>query len=463
MTDEPLVDSEFSTAEQCALDAWEVPPQPLGLAARALSRAHARRQRRRAVALFAAAACVLVGLAGMVAHFALGHRDEHGGTERLGERRTLGIGRRAIVVAEAGTQLRWKVSASGAAQVTQKSGNVFYRVEPGGPFVVKTAHGTVTVLGTCFRVEVKAMKSKKAGLIGAVSGALFATAVVVSVYEGKVFSASRGTKGGVEVTAGKVVRIERLKPPVLADLNDRSAGVGRSRHAAGGVAAPASARDPIVLSGTAATQHRLLVARAKQLEQEVGQLRSQLQKANDKASKGKILDLSKEEKVALAKRCELRWDISTDGTDAPTLSPQTKAKIGLSDQEAELVNEVLASEHKVLLGELRKLYVEVAGNADAAQQLSPAALIFDIQDKSTRADVRAAFQRIARERAGLQAPPKDFTGLSTVERMMRLLTAAGDKLERAIGQKIGPDLARRHRELDGGYGSKSRSSHGCPK
>ena len=43
---------------------------------------------------------------------------------------------------------------------------MFYRVEPGGPFVVETPYGQITVRGTCFRVEVMQMKVSRQTWIG---------------------------------------------------------------------------------------------------------------------------------------------------------------------------------------------------------------------------------------------------------------------------------------------------------
>src|SRR5262249_53158704 len=77
-------------------------------------------------------------------------------------------------------------------------GNVFYRVERGGPFVVATAAGSVTVLGTCFRVEVQEMK--KTWIAGA-TGAAVSAALLVTVYEGRVLLAK--SHGSLELGAGE--------------------------------------------------------------------------------------------------------------------------------------------------------------------------------------------------------------------------------------------------------------------
>ena len=52
---------------------------------------------------------------------------------------------------------------------------------------------------------------------------------------------------------------------------------------------------------------------------------------------------------------------------------------------------------------------------------------------------------------------------TAVERMYRMLTSTGDGVERAMGQQIGPDLARRYRDVRNGFSSRLVSRHGCPK
>ncbi len=57
------------------------------------------------------------------------------------------------------------------------------------------------------------MQPLKQGLIGAVAGAALATAVVVTVYEGKVVVAS--PSGSAQVRAGERVTLTPDRPPVL--------------------------------------------------------------------------------------------------------------------------------------------------------------------------------------------------------------------------------------------------------
>jgi hypothetical protein len=119
---------------------------------------------------------------------------------RLAEaRETVAVGKRAVAVLEPGAAIRWHTEPGGVLTVEQSAGEVFYRVES-GPFAVVTPEGTVRVRGTCFRVEVADMKLTKDTLKGAALGAAVASAVVVTVYEGRVSLANRS--GETELTAG---------------------------------------------------------------------------------------------------------------------------------------------------------------------------------------------------------------------------------------------------------------------
>jgi ferric-dicitrate binding protein FerR (iron transport regulator) len=121
------------------------------------------------------------------------------------QRETIAIGTRAKAVAEPGSALSWRVDERGDAHVRQTAGAVFYRVDAGDAFVVETPAGRVTVLGTCFTVEIRPM-SKTLGHIGsAVGGAALASAVLLTVHEGKVALANE--RGELEVAAGQSARV----------------------------------------------------------------------------------------------------------------------------------------------------------------------------------------------------------------------------------------------------------------
>ncbi|MCB9557207.1 MAG: FecR domain-containing protein [Deltaproteobacteria bacterium] len=376
------------------------------------------------------------------------------------ERTTLALADRATAVAEAGAMLSWSRDAQRTMRVQQTRGNVFYRVEPAGSFIVNTPTGTVRVVGTCFRVEVKAMSKKTIGntALSAAAGAALSAIVVVSVYEGRVYSTPSGRDRGAEIKAGERAEMRADQPPRISDMADaeRPRRVSTTARWQRGGAAVDTPQVELL------AQNRALRQKAQQLASELQSLRQQLDIKPGEPPKSKMLNFSKEELVNMAKRCELRWDMPSHGSTPPTASSNHIKELGINEDERALINAVFARQHALLQKQLRALYVEATGDSKSVDELAPSALIAEIQDKSSRDEIRGIFRRLARERAGLVAvnPSRQQ---STTERLMRLLTTNGDQVEQAMAAKIGPDLARRYRELGGGYGSHSRSSWGCPK
>lgn len=138
------------------------------------------------------------------------------------QRTSWSIGDRAVAVAEPGSQLSWNIDVQGAALVRQTSGEVFFRINPGGIFEVETPVGSVRALGTCFRVEIKKMKLNKEWLKGSALGAGFATVAFVTVYEGRVALSNGQELGAGESTAildaSKVDTLELDKSEPKAEI-----------------------------------------------------------------------------------------------------------------------------------------------------------------------------------------------------------------------------------------------------
>jgi ferric-dicitrate binding protein FerR (iron transport regulator) len=131
------------------------------------------------------AAPVLALVAAMAALFVGWRWRSHDqGTVYAAEPREVMIGERARARLSTGAEIEWS-----GASVQQARGDVEYRVQRGGPFVVRTPFGTVQVLGTIFRVRVtpaeeQSMKSSKRAIAatGLTAGAL----LFVAVREGTV-------------------------------------------------------------------------------------------------------------------------------------------------------------------------------------------------------------------------------------------------------------------------------------
>ena len=216
-----MSDPDEREIDRADLDAYAVPAMPAGIEDRLwlqLNTAKRRRSRRWKLGGGAAA----VGAAASVAWFVTAGSPAvvRSGAANTAERTTLSIGK-ATLVAEQGATLTWTFSDRGA-RVEQRSGNVFYRVEPGRPFVVATDVGELSALGTCFRVEVSSMKLPKQGLVGGAIGAIVTAGVFVAVFEGKVSLAN--DRGRVEIAAGQSARIAsegdaKAGPPAMTSTD----------------------------------------------------------------------------------------------------------------------------------------------------------------------------------------------------------------------------------------------------
>jgi hypothetical protein len=428
--------------------AWSADEPPAGFAARVTAAAESERAARGARpprrsfwvggALLATAAAIALALRTAPAP-SVGERI-------IGARETLQLGVRGLAVAEPESALRWRVDGA-AAEVEQTAGNVFYRVEKGGPFIVRTPAGEVRVRGTCFRVEVDPMK---ASLMQMGAGAAIATAVLVTVYEGKVILANE--KGQTAIAAGESARASRGQAP-------SEAGDAHSAAATAALQAPSGdiTREELLKRDLAQrTELEKLRAQVKQLESAGAQAASGEKKRDD------FTNVGKDEVQQMAKDCRLKWDQPGINSKPETIGDEFAQKVGLTDAERAEANKVTADLNAQVTAQLRQLYIEVTGDRAGADTLTPAALQQEILEKSSEKDAKQAYYDISHERAGLQPSPASLAGEPPVERMMRLMTGLGDQYEQNLGKVLGPDLAHRMRTERGGWSSRSVSSMGCP-
>ncbi|TNF38261.1 MAG: hypothetical protein EP329_00945 [Deltaproteobacteria bacterium] len=192
------------------------------------------------------------------------------------------------------------------------------------------------------------------------------------------------------------------------------------------------------------------------------ELEGRMRALQKEADRTRTYDLSQEQLLELAQRCELRWDLPPITLDAPqTVTRDAVEELGLDGDQLATANAALAATNKRLLDALMGLYVEATGDP-APAGLAPDAMFAEIVDKTPREAVQKVFQRLSAERAGLADPPVDVAATEPVERLFRLVTAAGDQLERELADKLGPELAHALRDAHHGWGAKSASRMGCP-
>lgn len=436
---------EFSPEERELLARWSTPPPSPVVVDQVMARLPGRSWRG-AAAIGAAAAAIVA--------FQLLHLPERG-AHRSAERATLALGDRATVVVEAGGELVWAIDLWGAAVIEQPRGDVFYRVERGGPLVVHTPAGTVQVTGTSFRVEVEnKMGTKTAAALGAGVGVVAASLVWVTVYEGSVQASTEA--GALLVEAGGRAELQSGQPPTRRDKGPTT-----------------PSREPGVLEGRAALEpgttpeesREFLVAERARLKAEVVALKEQLRttqtpKEGGAESERATLDLDPETLAKMADKCELRWDTIPVGPEAPTLSQDWANEAELTEEEQEIVDRLFKEHHGQLVSRVQQAYREVTG--DDTGGLSTYAMLMELDDKVPEVELKQVFQRLSAERAGRIPAPAELGSRPPVERVYRALTQSGDQLEQAIAKELGPEAAKRLRRVRDGWSSRSRSSYGCP-
>lgn len=337
------------------------------------------------------------------------------GDRRTSARETIGLGPRGVAVAEADSELSWWI-ASDRASVEQRRGNVFYRVDPAGPFVVRTPLGDVLVVGTCFRVELAAI-------------------LTVTVYEGQVEVTNAA--GRVELAAGEIARVEPGRAP--------------SRVAArtGGATPPTPAQ---LAERERAERERIAALKAEVEALLLGQDRD--------ARDTRPFEMSRDQLRELAAQCDLPLEMPP--TFITSLGERTLeeayAEAGYSAAEREVVERVV---RRALPGHetvMRALYQELTGSPSAGESLDSETMLMEIVKKSPREDIAEANQILAEERAGIRRAPTELGGRSIVERAFRLAMTASDALARELADELPDDRVRAFRR----NWARMNPGRGCP-
>ena len=362
-----------------------------------------------------------------------GRGGDSSGSEDALARTSVRLGSRGVAVAEVGAHLAWTI-AKGDAHVTQDRGDVFYRVEPGGPFVVSTPAGEIEVTGTCFRVHLSEEAPVNAMMIksGAI-GAALATAAVVTVYEGVVKVRAQGRE--VTVPAGQAAKVVGGDAPRMMSGPDDGGAVAVK------IDVPVEAEPP-----AGATREDLLARDQRHRDQiaalsvRVGRLEGDLATAKGAGpgvrapglgGERKFYDFTPEELKEMAKNCEIRYATPQFGLEAPQISAKQAAKLGLTPAQVAEGNRYLHDTNERVMREMRALYIEATGDVAGAETLDPQAMQTEVERKSGNAgdDLR---KKIAEELAGLR-PPSDPAAGPPLERLIRLLLATSrEARERGI-------------------------------
>lgn len=471
---------------------WTVHEPPPGFADRvadaftgtdAAPEAEAQRPRARwgwlaAAAGAIAAACVLwlAAASGRTTHDALD-------TEVL---RTVALRDRALAVAQPGTRMAWEVESDGTTRVQQDAGRVFYRVDDGEAFEVHTPAGVVRVTGTCFEVDLENTTMNRQGLKAGMLGAALASAVLVTVYEGRVVLAN--DEGEVALGPGDRGRARASDAPSRWGSDDddgasaiAAAGSGAASSEADEITIPPGV-DPVEVVRSQARALERLRAQKEAQEEELAALREKLGEAA--APDSPAAAAARARKCANASRnddCpflepdqETLLEMAKCGTvkmDHPAFlseldTPETDGfadSLGVVDpQERAAIQKAAQRQHAQVSKTMRDLVLELGGDeafVSSASMSTLDAFIHDQLDKETLGQVQ---RRISEERAGLREPPAPGSELSLEERFWRLRAELGNDFEAQLATSLGPERARELRSRhDGWPGNTSVISSDC--
>jgi hypothetical protein len=257
----------------------------------------------------------------------------------------------------------------------------------------------------------------------------------------------------VEVAAGESARLSPTGGPRLIAP---AAELGSSGQA------PAQGGTP-GQGGDAVGELASLRVRLAEQERELARLRQESSAAGDRERERdmrRFIDPTREELLERAQRCQINFNYPNFDGAPPRLSERLARRHGLSDTEREAYDELMKEIHAEVPAELRKLYAEMSGDATTAARLSPSSLLGEILQKSPDDLILQARTRLARERAGLAAPPSNLAAAAPVERALRLIVGLGSDFERRLGERVGAARAQSLRTLRESWRNTSSMS-GC--
>jgi ferric-dicitrate binding protein FerR (iron transport regulator) len=356
------------------------------------------------------------------------------------ERREVRIGDRAVAVLERGAHVVWDGDA-----VSQVAGEVFYRVEPGGPFDVRTAAGDVAVKGTCFRVKVsegEETNMAKRDLLAGATGAALALTTVVGVYEGKVALADR-RGGSVDVRAGESAVSDARGARALGSLADAEAKGDTPDEN------PVMVANRSLADSVRTYRRRLdtLESEKKSLEERLSDAERRIAAATEAGQPVPIdkdaFDLSPDDWRELAKKSSVKVKTPCDARATGwTPSPEALNKAGLSPEDAKPLMDAYDRSAKRLWGAIKPLCAEVVGSDAVAEKLGRESCIHLIANLDENVS-RDAFRRVAEIRAGDRPMPAPNEKVPAVERVFLTTTAEMKLFEEDLSQTFGPEEAHR--------------------
>jgi len=426
-------------------EAWEADEPPRDFAERVVERALDEKNRARGPrgrrGRFAVGALILAAAAALLLFWTSAGDDV--GDRIAAERTEVGIGRRAVAVLETGAHVSWHGST-----VSQDRGDVFYRVEPGGRFVVKTPMGEVLVKGTCFRVRVlpathpggERMKRKET--LMAAGGAALGALVVVTVYEGRVQLSH--AKGRLEIGAGESGKLT-VNGAERADDTDVEAAEAQAKKSE----ALSSANDN--LAGDIANLNRRLQGIEKEkarLKDQLTQAEAELARRTDGAAPRTRpeFDLDQDDWAELAKTGSVKFRVPCLRPQGWTPGPEQANELGLGPDDPETIRAAYQRSYDRLWKVIGPLCEKAVGSAQIADVLGPDTcthVVTDIARRQDREGATEAMRAVSELRAGIQNEASASVAESPVYKVFWALTGELPKFEADLAQSFGPEEAHR--------------------
>lgn len=425
-------------------DAWPVDEPPSDFAERVTERvlAEQRPRKPRRGPVLVAAATVLAIAAAVVLW--LTQPFESRGSLLASERIERALGSQATAVLEAGARIEWR-----GREVVQSEGDVFYRVEPGAPFVVKTPAGDVVVLGTCFRVRVgtappkgeQAMKRRD--LAVAAGSAALAAVAVVTVYEGKVQLSHAGER--VSLSAGEGGKLgpdgaRKLSGEALSDAEKNLEGKKGS--------ALASANENLAkdISDLNRRLEGIEKEKAKLQDQLVSAERELAKRTDGGAARGRHdFDLDQQDWSELAKDGTIKYRHPCFKPNGWKPGAEQLEEMGLAPDDVESLDAAYKRSYERIWKTIRPLCAKAIGNAEVVDVLGPDTcthVIVDALRKQENSGVGEAMRQVAEVRAGLKAAPGGKEQHPVYD-LFWALTGEMSAFEADLAQSFGPEEAKR--------------------
>ncbi len=354
------------------------------------------------------------------------------------DRTEVAIGGRAKAVLEPGAQVKWN-----GDDVEQKTGDVFYRVEPGATFRVHTPAGDVEVKGTCFVVKVKEMQKRdvKSGAIGAALSAL----AFVAVYEGKVAVSHASDK--VDLGAGESAQVGSDGVLKSAQLEAGQKAFDE-KVAESGDALSTANENLVTQVGEYKKRLEAIAAQKVELEKKLKTSEEQLAAAQADGAAPRLkpeFDLGPDDWKELAKdgTVKARTPCQRDKNWMPNAEKLTS--LGLTPQDGPMLKGAYQRSNDRLWAVIRPLCA-AASSPEVADKLGRSTcehLIMDVENKKDGEAVGEAMRQVGEIRAGLRPMPGPNEPMHPVLKMFLAVTGELKQFENDLAQSVGPEDAHR--------------------